>query len=322
MSNFRQHAELIENALAADKAAKSPLVASWQRSKLLYKLNPDKYRPPERLSQYELEQRKEKIGSLLHIANPRLDRLYMAFGSSGCCVLLADEDGVPVARRGSDPDDKIFNRLGLWTGALWNEQSEGTNGIGTCLIEKRALTIHKEQHFHTKNVGFSCSAAPIFDHKGRIIAVLDISSCRSDLTKGFSRLIEDNVINVARQIEAENFCQYFSGNKIILADNMHAETGVIYQGVSLIALDNDDMIIGATRAARRFYNLGEGEFSPLPLSSLKGFNVNIGADYMSAGKRSIKQALARFNGNKSKVAKALGISRATLYRKIKRLGIK
>ncbi len=314
------HANLIENAISANKAAQSPVVASWQRSKLLHNLDPNHYRPPERLSSYELRQTRDKIGSLIHIANPRLDRLYLALSSVGCCVLLADANGVPVARRGAEPDDKTFNEFGLWTGALWSEDSEGTNGIGTCLIEERALTIHKDEHFHSKNIDFSCSAAPIFDHVGKLIGALDVSSCRSDLTAGFSQLISDSVIAAAARIEGENFCQHFDGAKIILAkSDIDDEDTSKYQGAALIAVDGDDMVIGATRRARHIYDLSEDSLkTALPLSSLDGKDIDEEASYLRAGRRSIKQALARSGGNISQAAISMGISRATLHRKIKR----
>ena len=323
MASWHSHAAHIENALATNKAAQSPVAASWQRSKMLHNLDPAHHSPPERLSDYELRHAREKIGSLIHLANPRLDKLYLALGSSGCCVLLADAKGVPLARRGAEPDYRILNEFGLWTGALWGEESEGTNGIGTCLVEERALTIHKDEHFHSKNTDFSCSAAPIFDHNGKLIGALDISSCRKDLTKDFTHLIADSVISAARQIEAENFCQKFTGKKIILVkpELSNNDINSKYQGAALLALDGDDMIVGATRKARHIYSLGDEELSPLPLSSLEGHSVNEEENYMLAGKRAIKQALARAKGNKTAAAVSLGISRATLHRKIKRLNI-
>ena len=41
-----------------------------------------------------------------------MDRLYQAVGASGCCVLLADGEGVPVDRRGTPADDATFSILG------------------------------------------------------------------------------------------------------------------------------------------------------------------------------------------------------------------
>jgi transcriptional regulator of acetoin/glycerol metabolism len=320
-----EHAALIENAIIANKAAQNRVVASWQRSKNLHNLDPSHYRPPERLTNYELRQIREKIGVLIHIANPRLDRLYLALGSVGCCVLLADANGIPVARRGAEPDDKTFNEFGLWTGALWSEDSEGTNGIGTCLIEERALTIHKDQHFHSKNIDFSCSAAPIFDHVGKLMGALDVSSCRADLTAGFSQLISDSVIAAARRIEGENFCQHFPDAKIILASSQPDEEEIInsqsakYQGAALLAVDGDDMVIGATRRARHIYAIGQNDLkTAIPLSSLNGQDVDEASQYIKSGQRAIKQALARSKGNISQAAISMGISRATLHRKIKR----
>jgi len=314
------HANFIENAISTNMATKNPVVASWQRSINLHNLDPDHYKAPQRLSSYELNEARDRIGSLIHIANPRLDRLYLALGSVGCCVLLADANGVPVARRGAEPDDKTFNEFGLWTGALWSEDSEGTNGIGTCLIEERALTIHKDQHFHSKNIDFSCSAAPIFDHVGKLMGALDVSSCRADLTQGFSQLISDSVIAAALRIESENFCQNFEGSKIILTNSQsNDELNPKYQGASLLAVDGDDMVIGATRRARHIYGLGDKNLkTAIPLSSLNGQDIDEAGQYMKSGQRAVKQALARSGGNITQAALAMGISRATLHRKIKR----
>jgi len=321
LASRHHHASLIENALIGNEAARNPVVASWQRSKILHKLDPSHYRAPERLSSYELRQAHDKMGSLIHIANPRLDRLYLALGKVGCCILLADANGVPIARRGAEPDNKTFNEFGLWTGAIWSEESEGTNGIGTCLIEERALTIHKDQHFHSKNIDFSCSAAPIFDHVGKLMGALDISSCRSDLTTDFSRLIEDSVVAAARRIEGENFAYHFKSAKIILANQHLSSDDSLseYQSAALIALDGDDMVVGATKRARHIYALNDESFkNPIPLSSLTGQDIDEANNYMKSGQRAVKQALSRSGGNITQAAISMGISRATLHRKIKR----
>lgn len=321
MGSMRNHAAHIEDALAANKAAKHALVASWQRSKSVHHLEPGKKRPPERLSAHELDHARQKLGSLLPIARASLDRLYKAVGNVGCCVLLADKNGVPVARRGAIQDDKTFNRWGLWTGAIWSEDSEGTNGIGTCIIEERALTIHKSQHYHSKNAGLSCTAAPIFDHQGRLIAALDVSSCRADLTAEFANLISIAVGDAACRIEIEHFRQSFATSRILLATSKQTAetTPSTCKASALLAVNEDDLVIGATRQARRLYGLSDDDLqNPLPLSTLNGQNVDEAQDYAMAEHRIIQQALARTGGNISQAAKSMGISRATLHRKINR----
>ena len=179
------HTDRVEAAIANGAPARSALVASWRRSSTLHRLDPSERAPPRRLTEPELGDARQRIEPLIRAAQPSLDRLYLAVGGVGCCVLLADRDGVPVDRRGAAADDATFHDWGLWTGSVWSEDSEGTNGIGTCLVEQRALTIHRDQHFFTRNTALSCTTAPIYDHEGDLAAALDVSSCRADLTEGF-----------------------------------------------------------------------------------------------------------------------------------------
>ena len=69
--------------------------------------------------------------------------------------------------------------MGLWPGAIWDEENEGTNGIGTALIEQRAPTVHRNEHFLSRHIQLTCSAAPIFGPRNQLLAVLDISSVSS-----------------------------------------------------------------------------------------------------------------------------------------------
>lgn len=317
-----RHAEIIDAAIARDEAARYPIVASWQRSRVLHELNPNKVLAPERVSQQELNQTQERLGLLLNLSKTKLDQLYLAVGDVGCSVVLADKNGVAIARRGAQQDDKTFNKWGLWTGAIWSEEREGTNGIGTCIIEKRPLTIHKDQHFSSKNTGLSCTAAPIFDHNGNLMAVIDVSSCRADLTASFSQLISVAVVDTARRIETDHFSQSFPDAQIILASTpatLHANNRSP-SGAALLAVDHDDLVVGATHSARDAYGLTDADLSsPLPLSTLQGRETDLARDYAFSENRIIQQSLAKCGGNISAAAREMGISRATLHRKIKKI---
>jgi len=130
--------------------------------------------------------------------------------------LLADRNGVPIERRGAPGDDATFFDWGLWPGAIWSEDSEGTNGIGTCLVEQRALTIHRDQHFYARNALLSCTTAPLYDHEGRLVAALDVSSCKAGLIENFVNLIATAVIDAAARIEAECFRLAYSDARILV----------------------------------------------------------------------------------------------------------
>ncbi|MGC7969990.1 GAF domain-containing protein, partial [Salmonella enterica] len=57
----------------------------------------------------------------------------------------------------------------------WSEQLRGTNAIGTALYEQKPTTVHAQQHYLDANRFLTCSAAPIFDHRGQVLGVLDVS---------------------------------------------------------------------------------------------------------------------------------------------------
>ena len=135
---------------------KRQVVASWSRSARLHGLDPTTRRKPERLDQSALAEARSRAGRMIQLANPVLDELFRAVGGMGACVLLADEAGVPVDRRGTRADDVVFDDWGLWLGAIWSEEMEGTNGIGTCIAEGRPVMIQRDQHFLARNTGLSC----------------------------------------------------------------------------------------------------------------------------------------------------------------------
>lgn len=108
-----QHVALVETALASGGAARSALVASWQRSVTLHRLHPEQHAPPKQLTEPELVRIREPLQRLMSVAGDTLDRLYAAVGGIGCCVLLADASGIPIERRGAAADDATFRDWGL-----------------------------------------------------------------------------------------------------------------------------------------------------------------------------------------------------------------
>jgi transcriptional regulator of acetoin/glycerol metabolism len=311
-----RHADRIHSAISSNGAAKSALIASWQRSACFHKLDPDQRNPPERLTDSELREARQGIEPLIHVAQSSLDRLHIAVGEVGCCVLLADRNGVPLERRGAPGDDATFLDWGLWPGAVWSEDSEGTNGIGTCLVEHRALTIHRDQHFYSRNARLSCTAAPLYDHEGRLVGALDVSSCRADLIESFVNLIATAVIDAAARIEAECFRLAYSRARILVVP-VPDKTGK-----ALVAVDEDDLVIGATRAARQALGLSQACLQKaLPAAEVLGMSKRLTENLAMAERAVLQRALVRAEGNVKAAAKSLGMSRATLYRKMRRLDL-
>ena len=77
-------------------------------------------------------------------------------------------------------------------------------------------------------------------------------------------------------------------------------------------------MIGASRAARQALGITEARLGrPLPAADLLEDRGT--EDFDSAERAVLSRALARAGGNVTAAAAALGISRATLHRKLKRV---
>ncbi|WP_347139162.1 GAF domain-containing protein [Paracoccus sp. SSK6] len=308
-----RHADYVAQKSQSNSAT-SALAASWRRSMLKHGLDPSDARRPERLTFDELSRRRQAMEHFLRVASPQLDQLFNLVGLSGCNVLLTDADGVVLDQRVNAADAEQFRDWGLWQGADWSEATQGTNGIGTCLAEGRQVTIHRDEHFHTRNTAMSCMDAPIWGPDGRLLAALDVSSARADQTERYNRLIGAQVAQTARAIEAVFFRASFPGTRIVAADD-NADAAV------LLAVDKDDLAIGATRAARRALGLErEGVIRPRPAADLLGREDNL-TGFDKGERAALARALARADGNVSAAARALGIGRATMYRRMARLGL-
>ncbi|WP_158803992.1 GAF domain-containing protein [Acidisoma sp. L85] len=307
-----KHVQRVRTAVASDEAARSAIVASWRRCTLNYGLDPAGKVPRRLLSGAELRESHQRLEPLISVARPTLDRLQAVVLGMGCCILLAGHDGVPVHWRGRDADIEDLRRLGLWPGVDWSERNEGTNGVGTCLVEKRELTIHREDHFHARDVEMSCAVAPIFDHQGELAAALDIAYYGNAPSDGLIGLLTFAVREAAWQIEAANFRSAFGSARLIsIPDGTRACMG-------LLAVDEDDIVLGATRAARLMLGVTDGALrSGIPASDLQRGAIDHDDTIANAERGTVRRALARSGGNISASAKVLDISRATMKRKVK-----
>lgn len=318
MLNDTAHADRVY-AIARQNsaAASSPIVASWRRCMTMHNLAPEEARDPLRLSGGELAAARERSRTLVLEAQDELDRLFLTVGKAGCCLVLSDEAGAILEQRSMAGDERDFHRLGLGQGAVWSEASVGTNGIGTALADARCVAVYRDQHFLSSNVRLSCATAPVRDHCGRITAAIDISTCRDDVNEMTLSILAQAVRDAASRIEANLFRRAFAGSRFVLVPTVSGSA------VAILAVDRDDLILGATRAARLALKLDDARIAQgVPASDvLSETRGAAGEDLLEAERAALRRVLSRTNGNVSQAAVLLGISRATLHRKMKRLSL-
>lgn len=245
------HVHFVAEGRQADPTS-AEVSSSWQRSAHQHRVDPDSREAPRILTSREVGERREPLDQLIFSAQDEIERLYKVVREAGYTILFCDNAGVAVEHRGDESDASRFRYWGTWLGGVWDEAFEGTNGIGTSISEERPVTIHRSQHFRARHVDLSCSGAPIFGTDGRLMAVLDVSAIDPDRSERAHALTGVLTIASARAIEERFFRQRFRREWVIaIAMPERHSTGM------LLAVDDDQRIIGADRAARATFLLDD-----------------------------------------------------------------
>jgi len=219
--------------------------ASWRRSATEHGVDPLNSEAPRILLPNELKDFREPLDELIFSAQEEIDRLYRVVREAGYTVLLCDTAGVAVEHRGDNADASRFRYWGTWLGGVWSEAIEGTNGIGTCIAEERPVTVHRSQHFRSRHIDLSCSAAPVFGVDGKLMAVLDVSAIDPQLSERAHALTGALTATAARAIASRLFRERFRRDWIVAVSPLEdGEPGM------LLAVDGNQRIVGANRAAR------------------------------------------------------------------------
>jgi transcriptional regulator of acetoin/glycerol metabolism len=143
---------------------------------------------------------------LLHThAVPAMETLYQQIINTHNMVILTDAKGVIVHSLGDDDFLEKASRVALQPGVAWSEQSKGTNAIGTAIAEQTATLVHADQHYLQANHFLTCSAAPISDHQGKVVGVLDVSGDQRSFHKHTMALVRMSALMIENQLFSASF---------------------------------------------------------------------------------------------------------------------
>lgn len=218
---------------------------SWNRCLEDYHVDPKSGTAPNVVTQTELKASKEPVRDVIEQAREEIDRLYAIVRQQEYVVLLCNKDGVAIHHRGDETRADNFKHWGIWLGGIWSEKIEGTNGIGTCITEQRPVLVHCGQHYRSRHSKLTCAGAPIFDALGRLAGVLDVSAVASERRDWPQQLALAATVASARAVEERLFREHFRHVWIIAAMATDETTPGL-----LLAVDEDQRIVGADRAAR------------------------------------------------------------------------
>ncbi len=135
----------------------------------------DRIYSSEIISGLDLQKKLEENRELIINTGPFIDHLYNFVKGSGFFVIFTDREGCILNIIG---DENILSEavsFKMIPGAYMDEESIGTNAMGTALADEMPVQISGKEHYVTAYHRWTCSGVPVRDPKGQIIGALDLT---------------------------------------------------------------------------------------------------------------------------------------------------
>ncbi|RZL90296.1 MAG: GAF domain-containing protein [Variovorax sp.] len=153
------------------------LIRSWQRC-LAAGHQPQQRVGFDPVSVQAIRRVAERNHALVSAARPVLDRLSRAIADTRYFAILTDADGIVVdvgaLPGGSDPAARHARDIAR-IGVDLSERAVGTTAIGAVLAERESVWLHRGEHFFDDTSIYSCAGAPLFGPQGDCIGMLDLT---------------------------------------------------------------------------------------------------------------------------------------------------
>jgi sigma-54 dependent transcriptional regulator, acetoin dehydrogenase operon transcriptional activator AcoR len=230
----------------------------------------------EPLMRGDLSVARERNQRLFTHAAPVMEMLFEQIVNTESMIVLADAQGTILHSVG---DDRFLERAGkvaLAPGVNWAEQSKGTNAIGTALFEETPTVVHGGEHFIHANSFLTCSAAPIFDPRGNMLGVLDVTGDQRSYHQHTMGLVRMSARMIENQWLSDDF-----GNRLRLHFHSRVEfIGTLLEGIIVVGADGK--ILGANRSALDQLDMSSAALRMQSLTSLFGTTASAMLDHFRA----------------------------------------
>ncbi len=263
-------------ALPPDAALDPRHVASIERSHArCAALGVEPARTPDlsSIAPPRLREVREKHRRLCDQAAPVMELLYEQIVNTHSMVVLADANGTILQAIGDNGFLERAQQIALAPGVNWAEQNKGTNAIGTALFDESATLVHGGEHYVSANHFLTCSAAPIFDHHGEVLGVLDVTGDQRSYHPHTLGLVDLS----ARLIEHQWINDKFRHGLRLCFHPRPEMLGTMRE--AMLALAPDGAILGANRSAIETLGLGVAALRRLGLESVFGVSLGAIADH-------------------------------------------
>jgi transcriptional regulator of acetoin/glycerol metabolism len=287
---------------------------------------------------------------LLRAAAPVIQSLSRAMAHTRYFAILTDARGLVIDVNGPvdrhDPSAASIARIGVDL----SERAVGTTAIGTTLADLQPVWLHRGEHFFDDTSIYSCAGAPIWGPSGQCVGMLDLTGVNVIEQPALKHLVTQS----ARSIE--NALTLGQPHRLLLCLSWPGRVpGDASDGLVCVDADGHitalnrpaaDMLGIAPGMApghcsevfavpvETLFDAARGQRGPLEVPLWSGLRLSVLAQPNTGGERGpmlgtnhglplkdmetamIRKAVDDARGNVKEAARALGISRATVYRKL------
>jgi transcriptional regulator of acetoin/glycerol metabolism len=195
------------------------------------------------LMRADLQVARERNQRLFGHAAPVMEMLREQIAETQSMIVLTDAQGTILHAVGDSEFLARAGKVALSPGVNWAEHSKGTNAIGTALFEEQPTLVHAGEHFMHANNFLTCSATPIFDPRGEILGVLDVSGDHRSYHRHTMGLVRVS----ARMIE-NHWLSDEGNDRLRLHFHSRPEfIGTLLEGI--VVVGENGRILGANRSA-------------------------------------------------------------------------
>lgn len=164
-----------------DKNLYKNIIERSHRRSIQYGVERDRVISKKIIKGNEIKENIEKNKFIIRAAIEDMNTLYSFLKGTGFVLILTDKDGC-ILRVIGDKDiiDEAQN-MDMIVGAYMNEESIGSNAMGTAIKENTPIQITAKEHFVAAYNIWTCSAAPIHNEKGQVIGTLNLTGQSQDV---------------------------------------------------------------------------------------------------------------------------------------------
>lgn len=215
----------------------------------------------------KLLETRERHRRLYEQAAPVMEMLFEQIVSTHSIVALTDPHGTILHSVGDSGFLERAQQIALAPGVNWSESTKGTNAIGTTLFTETPTIVHANEHYVRANRFLTCSAAPIFDHAGQMLGVLDVSGDH----RSYHAHTLAMVTMSARMIENQWFADKFRHGLRLHFHRRPEMLGTMRE--AMVALSPEGKILGANRSALELLGISAAALRMQGLEAVFGITL-------------------------------------------------